>query len=236
MAFAFFYTNCITRTERQKQLTDMANEKSMASRHEEVKKHVIEVASKAFHTNGIKNVTMDTIAHSLCMSKRTLYQMFADKEDLLLACVKSHDNERKAELAALAEKTVNVLEFILAFFAESIKDAQHINADFFSELLKYPKLVDFHNKKHKMEENDAVAFLNKGIEQGYFRQDINFHIVYNQISEGINIILRNDVMANYPNLEVFKNTVLLYIRGCATLKGIEMIDAFIEKHESEFEM
>lgn len=211
----------------------MSNERTIGSQHEEVKKHVVEVALKAFHTKGIKTVTMDDIAHSLCMSKRTLYQMFSDKEDLLLACVKSHDCKREVVLSDLAEKSVNVLEFILTLFAENIKDAQHINIDFYSEILKYPKVVAFFNERQKMQENDAVDFLNKGIEQGYFREGINFRIVYNQLSEGINTLLRNEVLASYSQLEVFKNTVMLYIRGCSTLKGIEMIDRFIEKHKSD---
>ncbi len=213
----------------------MGNERTTASQHE-VRNHVIEVALKAFHTKGIKNVTMDDIAHSLCMSKRTLYQMFADKEDLLLACVKAHSDKREAMFCNLSEKSVNVLEFILTLFAENIKEAQEINVDFYAEILKYPKVVDFFNQKQKMQENDAVEFLTKGIEQGYFREGINFHIVYNQLSEGINTLLRNEVLASYSKLEVFKNTVILYIRGCSTLKGIEMIDRFIEKHKSDFSM
>ncbi len=212
----------------------MSNERTIANQHEEVKKHVVEVALKAFHAKGIKTVTMDDIAHSLCMSKRTLYQMFSDKEDLLLACVKTHDCKRVEMLSGLAEKSVNVLEFILTLFAENIKDAQHINVDFYSEILKYPKVVAFFNERQKMQESDAVEFLNKGIEQGYFREGINFRIVYNQLSEGVNTLLRNEVLASYSKLEVFKNTVMLYIRGCSTLKGIEMIDNFIEKHKSDF--
>ncbi len=211
----------------------MGNERTAASQHEEVRRHVVEVALKAFHSKGIKTVTMDDIAHSLCMSKRTLYQMFADKEDLLLACTKSYHQERQKAFAGLSEKSTNVLEFILTLFAEDIKETQQINVDFFSEILKYPKVVAFFNEKQKMQEDDAVAFLNKGIEQGYFREGINFHIVYNQLSEGINMMLRNEVLASYTKIEVFKNTVMLYIRGCCTMKGIEMIDRFIEKHKDD---
>lgn len=62
---------------------------------------VIEVATRLFHTQGIKNVTMDDIAHALTMSKRTLYQIFADKEDLLLACVVKHDEAEHERMSRL---------------------------------------------------------------------------------------------------------------------------------------
>ena len=44
----------------------------------------------AFATKGIKGVTMDDIAMGLGISKRTLYEMFEDKEELLIACMLEH--------------------------------------------------------------------------------------------------------------------------------------------------
>ena len=51
---------------------------------EELKLRVVETASKSFMTLGIKAVHMDDIASSLSISKRTLYELFGDKEELLL--------------------------------------------------------------------------------------------------------------------------------------------------------
>ena len=64
----------------------------------DVRRRVIDAAMKAFAEKGIRSVTMDDVAHILSMSKRTLYQLFADKQDLLLACVKRKDEERDAML------------------------------------------------------------------------------------------------------------------------------------------
>lgn len=196
-------------------------------RLEAVRQHVIEAATKAFHTKGIKNVTMDDIAHSLTMSKRTLYQAFADKEELLLACIRQHSEKNDRIVAEHLNESSNVLESILTLLAQKMKDMHDIKPSFFNEMLKYPKVTAYFNQKQKMQENDAVAFLNKGKEQGYFLNDINFHIVYNQLTEGINTIMHNEVLANAPQVDVFRNTVLPYIRGCATLKGIELMDRFM---------
>ena len=198
-------------------------------RHEVLRFHIIEAATKAFHAKGIKNVTMDDIAHSLTISKRTLYQTFADKEELLLACIRQHTEENEMRLANSMKDQANVLEFLLTMMAQKMKEMRHIKPAFFTEILKYPKVMNYFNKKQKMQENDAVTFLNKGIEQGFFRKDINFLIVYNQLTEGINTIIRNKVLSECPQEEVFRNTVITYIRGCATLKGIEIIDRFIEE-------
>lgn len=80
---------------------------------EEARTRIIELAKKEFISKGIRQVKMDDFAHALSMSKRTLYQIFADKESLLLACIQ----ERHSYFKALAEKkqqeTDNVLEIIV---------------------------------------------------------------------------------------------------------------------------
>ena len=54
----------------------------------EVKNKILKISMKQFLSKGVKAVKMDDIAMSLSISKRTLYEIFADKEDLLYACIK----------------------------------------------------------------------------------------------------------------------------------------------------
>ena len=51
------------------------------------REHIIAQAAKMFAEQGIKAIRMDDIAQSLGVSKRTLYELFADKEELLYLCV-----------------------------------------------------------------------------------------------------------------------------------------------------
>ena len=88
----------------------------------EVRNNIIEAAVKAFHKDGIKAVTMDHIAHLLSMSKRTLYQVFRDKESLLLACIKKHQEEERLFVEKTKCETDNVLEILLkGIFKKNIK-------------------------------------------------------------------------------------------------------------------
>lgn len=207
--------------------------KSTPEHHEAIRQRIIEQAVKAFHQEGIKCVTMDCIAHALSMSKRTLYQMFSDKEELLLACIRWHDEQHEEELSRMLDRQDNVLEFLLTIFAKRLEETKQIKHTFFMEILKYPKVMAYFGEKQQLQEKDAVEFLNRGIEQGYFRRDVNFRIVYNQLTEGINTMLRNKVLQSYSQRELFCNTVLIYLRGCATLRGIELIDKFLGDEEAE---
>lgn len=195
--------------------------------------HIIEVATKAFHSEGIRNVTMDHIAHALTMSKRTLYQLFSDKEDLLLACALKREQEEHALIEKLNQQTDNVLDHLLATFALRMREMDHIKPDFFTEIVKYPRVIKFYEQAQKEREAEAVNFLNKGIKQGFFRPNVNFHIVYNQLCTGLSALMTNSDMNQYSQRELFRNTVIPYVRGCATIKGIEIIDRFMDKYDTQ---
>ena len=53
-----------------------------------LREKIIDAAVTLFEKKGIKGVTMDDIASSFGISKRTLYEVFTDKETLLIECVR----------------------------------------------------------------------------------------------------------------------------------------------------
>ncbi len=61
----------------------------------ELKERIIEETSKLFFQNGIKSMTMSDIASHLGISKRTLYEVFKDKEDLLEECFENVRGRKK---------------------------------------------------------------------------------------------------------------------------------------------
>lgn len=69
------------------------------SQRGELRDRIIETASEAFTAHGIKSITMDDIAASLSISKRTLYEVFQDKESLLTECILKRQEEMNTFLA-----------------------------------------------------------------------------------------------------------------------------------------
>lgn len=206
----------------------MAQTHQLMRDRDDVRQNIIEEASKLFHKEGIRNVTMDTIAHKLVMSKRTLYQIFSDKEELLLACVMQHEEEERAKAEHYFSKNSNVLDFLLNLFITRLTELDNIEPQFFHDLELYPSVVA-HIKEHKRSlEAASVEFLNRGKEQGMFRPEVNFNVVMRLLSDGLESMLSNLMACHYSQRELFCNTVVLIIRGCSTIKGIEMIDAFLQ--------
>lgn len=87
----------------------------------ELRERIIMTSTEAFTSKGIKCITMDDIAAALGISKRTLYEVFADKETLLKESILKIQQDRDKYLQEVYEHSSNVLEVILAVFQKSIE-------------------------------------------------------------------------------------------------------------------
>lgn len=203
------------------------------SQREELKDRIIETALEAFTTHGIKSVTMDDIAASLGISKRTLYEVFQDKESLLTECILKHHEEIKVFLSEILANSKNVLEVILACYQRSIESFHRTNKRFYEDIKKYPKV---HNllKKHRERDSDSkIKFFKMGIRQGIFRDDVNFAIVNLLLHEQLDLLMNTDVCNKYSFLEVYEAIMFTYIRGISTEKGARVLDDFIVEYRKQ---
>lgn len=89
--------------------------KRLKKNRSELRNLVLKQAAKAFFSQGIRTVHMDDIAASLSISKRTLYELFHDKQQLLLEVLCFQRNEMHAHMEKIASKAENALEVIFAF-------------------------------------------------------------------------------------------------------------------------
>ena len=170
-----------------------------AIEQEKKRSKVVKSAMELFRKNGIKDVTMDDIAHSLTMSKRTLYELFTDKESLLLYCVKTEGLWQRDRLHECVVNAANVLEPVLYDFSIKMEGLSEMAPSFFSDLHKYPKLVAYMAEMRKEQRVMAVEYLSKGVEQGLFRSDVNFEIIYTIISTQFDIIISSDNAKGRPD-------------------------------------
>lgn len=196
-----------------------------------IRMQVIKAAAEAFSQKGIKNVRMDDIASSLSISKRTLYELFADKEELLVEVVRIHREEVKEYMANVAMKADNVLEVIIGFYEMTIGEFKHTSRFFFEDIKKYPKVMEFLEENRKENINSAMAFYQKGVEQGIFREDVNYHIVQEMISGQMDGLLK--ALPDCPLEEIFETLVFIHMRGISTEKGLKIVNDFLAQLKRE---
>lgn len=203
----------------------------LANRHDEVCRHITEVALKAFMKRGIKAVTMDDIAHELTMSKRTLYQLFADKEALLKACFSEMERQHTERMRKATAEADNLLEVIMSDFAFKLKRLQDISPQFVLDISRYPGVVSFVEEHRAATKQKAEEFLQRCVQEGLLRDDVNYEIVYDIFSSHVDTARTEDFLTKYPLPEIFYNFVLVYLRGCATPRGAALMDEFFKKNK-----
>src|SRR5688572_15103482 len=140
----------------------------------EANEKILHTSLHMFFRYGIKHVTMDDIAKELGMSKKTIYQYFKEKDDLVnqlcLGQVKTQERGF-TELAKIAKDPIH--EIIL--MSEKMREMmQNINPLFFLDLQKfYPSAFEeFQRFKQSWAYLNIVDNLNKGIEEGLYREDL----------------------------------------------------------------
>jgi AcrR family transcriptional regulator len=192
----------------------------------EIKDKIIEGSQKMFVRYGIRSITMDMIAEQLGISKRTIYENFKDKDELLKRCIETGMSQQKKIQSDILKDSANVIEAMLRIVNHNVKILNSINPIFFYDIKKY-----YQEGKNSIEHNDRqnlsqiVDLLERGIREGLFRSAINVEIVANLFFEQFRIMNNQDVFPEerFSKAEIFENIVINFMRGIATEEGLSLI-------------
>lgn len=192
-----------------------------------LKSRILEYARDAFCVYGIKDVTMDSIAGGLSISKRTLYEIFSDKEGLLLEIIKIHSQETREFIDKISKEADNVLDVIFKIYENNVKEIKKVNKLFFEEINKYPSVISY--MQFSRDEMAAITMSNlkKGVTQGLFREDMNYEIIRSVMVEEVDILIRSKSNEKFPLVEIYENLVLMHVRGISTEKGLKKVNEFL---------
>jgi predicted DNA-binding protein YlxM (UPF0122 family) len=199
----------------------------------EIREKIIEGAGKLFVEHGIRQVTMDTIAQALGISKRTIYENFKDKDDLLLNFLSESIITHKKSAIEILNKSKNVIEALFGFGEYNNNIFKKVNPCFFSDIKKYHP--DIFNKVMSDGEihNYEVTYtmLKRGVNEGIFIKDIDLEIV-NQFIHHTMEFFHLMEEKNYSHNQIWASVHLPYLRGICTEKGRDLINLFLSKYEN----
>ena len=189
---------------------------------------IIAYAMKEFHQRGVKAVKMDEISHGLRVSKRTVYEIFGDKEELLLAGMKIERAEYKARVEQYAlTHARNVIDVIGYIYRLQMERNQQVGVVFYEEIHRMPRILEFLKEEHDKEYDDSMRFFQAGVDEGYFRKDVNFEVVYESSRICMSEMMHQQLYKRFTMQELFDNYTLIIIRGFCTDRGLELLDKAI---------
>src|ERR1700744_2493142 len=140
---------------------------------------IIRGGEELFMQAGIKSVTMDDIARHLGMSKKTIYQFFKDKNELVIALIKMKLQDDECQMAEIISGSGNVIEEMINMMKCSEEMFARINPIVIHDLQKYHPEAwkQFQDFKMKVLVQTMEDLLEKGTKQGYIRPDIDIKVL-----------------------------------------------------------
>lgn len=183
---------------------------------------------------GIKSIRMDDIAHTLGISKRTLYEKFTDKEELIYLCMKYLMDE---QLRMVAETTADCDDKLEALFNgfKLMLDGGERHHRMMTNLQKfYPAVFDRIRVEHirggvsRLREV-ILSYIDFGLINSNINVDLSITIFY-YTATGVfgqrnNIILPEGVTEK----GAFMYTIVNFFRGIATEEGVRQIDRLVKE-------
>ena len=203
----------------------------------ETKEHILKSAGELFFRYGVKSVTMDDIASHLGMSKKTIYQFYKDKDELLSAFVQSFVKHNSGAFEHVCKATQNAIDEIFCVMKHLRNMMLQMNPKLFFELQKYyphawQQLKDF-REKHVAEM--IQKNLERGVKQGLYRSDINIIVLAKLRLEEIDMAMNHNIFPiDKFNLAQVQLTLFEhFLYGICTLKGHKLINKHKQIIEEE---
>lgn len=190
------------------------------------KERILEGASELFKKNGFKSVTMDEIAKSLGMSKRTIYENFNDKDTLIESCLLKNMTDNVEMKEKVLESTKNIYEVMFQFAVIRHNEAKGISPVLFEDLHKYYSSI-LENIKAKSQQQNRMLLekiFNNGISNGYFFSKLNIEIACLMIEEYFDFSIKLMNEHKFRPKEVLCTVYLSFFRGISTAKGIKAME------------
>ena len=195
---------------------------------------IIECASKMFVAQGVKAVRMDDIAQELSMSKRTLYELFGDKEELLYQSLLHFLVEGHKRRNEQCRSVENSLEIMLLSLRDMIAYAP-VACRLRTNLKRfYPSVFErLENDAHANSQSDLRRWVKECVASGYFTTTADSELVIRVLQDsvqGIMLVDKFDTVDNVHLVSKITYAIVIFIRGLCTVSGIEVIDRCFDKY------
>lgn len=182
-----------------------------------------------FVKEGIKAVRMDDIARRCSMSKRTLYELFTDRTELISLALQHYLEQMHRHGEVVAERAENAFHAVWLRFTQ-VEPAHKLTSKVLFQLKRYyPELAtDFIIRMHEAVVANILDTLKVGVEEGLVMGSLDLHFYSRAMTNyiiGLDIIEENTASTglNVDDNSI-PNAVVLFLRGIATDKGRTYID------------
>ena len=196
-------------------------------KHMEQKDRIQQKAHDLFMQYGLRSVSMDDIAAALGMSKKTIYQFFSDKDELVDVVVDEELKQTQQDCMFCKSKSANAVEELFLTMQQIHDQLQNMNPMVLYDMQKFhpPAYEKFRKHKNEFLFKMIRNNLERGVKEELYRSEINIDVICKFRLEAMMIPFNIAVFppGKYNLADVTQETMEHFLYGLTTLKGYKLI-------------
>lgn len=194
---------------------------------EEKELKIIQGATKIFMQYGIKSVNMDDMARHLGVSKKTLYVVVKDKEELIRKSIIGYCDLEDKQVESICNKGLNAIDESLEIMKMVTTMLQNVHPSVIYDMEKYhPEIFsDLKSSRNQTIFNCMLSNMQKGQKEGLYRKDFNPEIITRLYMSHVDVMLNQHLFPfdKWSLVDIYKEAFAYHIRGIASPKGEEYL-------------
>ncbi|AUD05657.1 TetR/AcrR family transcriptional regulator [Spirosoma pollinicola] len=198
-----------------------------------MKERILEEAERLFWKYGVRSVTMEDIARKLGISKKTIYQHFSDKEQILYQVIQDKAGKDQSAMECMVIETDNPVEELMSVLTLMQKNADGVSPNLLIDIKRYypQAFAIFRQYKEGHIMRSLLENIQKGIFQGVYRSDIKPTILARLRVEQIELAFDNEIFPTdqFSMHDIQSELIHHFVRGMLTEKGFEVYNQFLNK-------
>lgn len=203
----------------------------------EVKERILTKAADLFMRYGIRSITMDEIASQLGISKKTIYQFFTDKDDMVSAVIDLEIKRNEKECIQFRDDAADAVQEIFLAVEDLDEMLKYMNPLLLYDLEKHHPRAFLKLKEYKYQflYQALLDNLRRGINEGGYRTDIQLDIVAKNRIESAFLVFNPDLFPHtrYKMSEVNFELAMLFLHGITTAKGKKLIEKYTNERNKK---
>ncbi len=196
----------------------------------EPKERILVKSHELFNRYGIRSVSMDDIAAQLGMSKKTLYQYYTDKDELVNAVFDIVLTDNKAHCMECSKQGENAIQEVFLSFDVVEEMLKNMNPSVLFDMQKYHPTAfkKFEEFRNGFLYRIIKANLERGIKEELYREDIDTDILSRYRLHSVLLSFNTDVFPNNKTQLFYIEQQLMdvFLFGMATSKGQKLIQKY----------
>ena len=186
---------------------------------------LLESCEQTFRRNGVRAVSMDDLARTLGVSKKTLYKYCSDKADLVLQVFERMCQRQDAHICSLSESGENAIDAGVSAMEYMQSELREMHPSMLFDLQKYYPAALQRLERHKLENMQGYLLRNieRGQSEGFYRKDLDATLISRLYMSMVQTMTDPATLEEFgrPLSELQQELHAYHLRGIATDKGMQ---------------